>query len=93
MKSLRNGELKLGKTNKFKKGDLIILNRTPININAKCGATAKVVGYSENGKYVNIQWIKNELSKGQCNGGYCEKNFDLLTRDGITNWKMRYIKC
>ena len=77
---------------KFQKGDLIILNKKQRHIGADKGATAKVSGYSDCGTFVKVMWVKDSLSKGQGDGGYYDKDFNLVERNGVINWKCRYEK-
>ena len=62
---------------KFKKGDILEFKGVPTYA-AKKGATAICTGYSldeEGEEYIEVQWIRNELSGGQGDGGYYESQF------------------
>ena len=61
---------------KFKKGDILEFDGFGTYA-AEKGATAICRGYKiEDGiEYVQVEWIINELSKGQMDGGYNESQF------------------
>ncbi len=62
---------------KFKKGDILEFDGIG-SYAAKKGATAVCKGYEidEDGEsFIQVQWIRNELSEGQDNGGYYESQF------------------
>jgi hypothetical protein len=62
---------------KFKKGDILEFDGIG-RWAAKKGATAICTGYSldeEGEEYIEVQWIRNELSGGQGDGGYYESQF------------------
>jgi hypothetical protein len=62
---------------KFKKGDILEFDGIG-RYAAKKGATAICKGYEidEDGEsFIQVQWIRNELSEGQDDGGYYESQF------------------
>jgi len=62
---------------KFKKGDILEFDGIG-RYAAKKGATAVCKGYEidEDGEsFIEVQWIRNELSEGQDDGGYYESQF------------------
>jgi len=62
---------------KFKKGDILEFDGIG-SYAAKKGATAICKGYEidEDGEsFIEVQWIRNELSEGQDDGGYYESQF------------------
>jgi hypothetical protein len=62
---------------KFKKGDILEFDGIG-RYAAKKGATAICKGYEidEDGEsFIEVQWIRNELSEGQDDGGYYESQF------------------
>ena len=62
---------------KFKKGDILEFDGIG-SYAAKKGATAVCKGYEidEDGEaFIQVQWIRNELSEGQDDGGYYESQF------------------
>lgn len=66
------------RTNNFKIGDRVVLARNDRNfINCIIGATAIVYGVHDG--WTQFEWVRNGLDKGQCNGGYYEEDFDLVT--------------
>ena len=82
-------------TNKFKKGDMVIVINGE-GMAALKGAIAKVLGYSSDGLYVELEWVRNDKSKNQQNGNYYDANFELIdkimaNKDGTLNWKKRYL--
>jgi len=63
-----------------KKGDRVKLCNKASSYAAKIGATGKVIGFagSYSSEYIVIEWDRNELSGGQCNGGYYPNDFVSL---------------
>ena len=62
---------------KFKEGDILEFDGIG-SYAAKKGATAICKGYEidEDGEsFIQVQWIRNELSEGQDDGGYYESQF------------------
>jgi hypothetical protein len=62
---------------KFKEGDILEFDGIG-SYAAKKGATAVCKGYEidEDGEsFIEVQWIRNELSEGQDDGGYYESQF------------------
>lgn len=60
---------------KFKAGDRVrLVNAT--GMSAKYGATATVTGQDE---YLRIVWDRNHLAQGQNDGGYLERDFELVS--------------
>jgi hypothetical protein len=62
---------------KFKEGDILEFDGIGYYL-AKKGATAVCKGYEidEDGEeFIEVEWIQNELSGGQDDGGYYESQF------------------
>ena len=61
---------------KFQEGDILEFDGMGY-YNAKPGATAICKGYqtTDETEYIIVEWIKNELSEDQSDGGYFEQNF------------------
>ena len=63
-------------------GDLLRLTNTgAIGCAAKPGATAIVTGFSIYGStvtYVKVKWVRNNLDKGQSDGGYLFRDFEKV---------------
>ena len=62
---------------KFKKGDILEFDGIG-RWSAKKGATAICTGYSTDGEgeeYIEVRWVRNELSGIQDDGGYYESQF------------------
>jgi hypothetical protein len=62
---------------KFKEGDILEFDGIGYYL-AKKGATAVCRGYEiddEGEEFIQIEWIRNELSDEQSDGGYYESQF------------------
>ncbi len=66
---------------KFKAGDRIKLINVsrPTRMSAKLGATAVVQDPPYRHQYLCVKWDRNELSGGQCDGGYLDESFELIS--------------
>ena len=65
---------------KFKEGDVLGFKGAEY-YEAQEGATAICKGYyvgSEDNEYIAVEWIRNELSGTQDNGGYFEHQFEKV---------------
>lgn len=71
-------ELYSSKIAKFKEGDILEFDGMG-HYHAKAGATAICKGYKkiDGTEYLMVEWIRDELSEEQEDGGYYEQNFKL----------------
>ena len=79
---------------RFKNGNLLVLKHSE-RMGARLGALGICKGYTRGGTnaYVQIRWIRNELSGRQGDGGYYERDFDFYDEaDRTSGLDLSHIK-